>query len=61
MWSVGCIFAELLCRVPLFRGSSPVDQIKKIIDIVGTPHISDIKGSKEVSIYLFFFNFKKGN
>lgn len=37
IWSVGCIFAELLGREPLFRGTSHFDQIVKIFDIIGTP------------------------
>ena len=30
MWSVGCIFAELVERRPLFMGDSEIDQIFKI-------------------------------
>ena len=37
VWSVGCIFAELLGREPLFRGSSHYDQLVKIFDVIGTP------------------------
>ncbi|KAF0976015.1 hypothetical protein FDP41_004691 [Naegleria fowleri] len=37
LWSVGCIFAELLGREPLFRGTSSYDQIVKIFDVIGTP------------------------
>ena len=37
IWSVGCIFAELLGREPLFKGSSHYDQLVKIFDIIGTP------------------------
>jgi serine/threonine protein kinase len=47
MWSVGCIFAELLGRKVLFQGSNPVDQLKKIIAIVGTPAAEDIKSGSE--------------
>nr|XP_019815232.1 PREDICTED: cyclin-dependent kinase 6 isoform X1 [Bos indicus]XP_019815233.1 PREDICTED: cyclin-dependent kinase 6 isoform X1 [Bos indicus] len=32
LWSVGCIFAEMFRRKPLFRGSSDVDQLGKILD-----------------------------
>jgi serine/threonine protein kinase len=45
IWSVGCIFAELLGSDVLFRGSSPIEQIKHILRILGTPHTSDIRGS----------------
>ncbi|OQS03258.1 serine/threonine protein kinase, partial [Thraustotheca clavata] len=37
VWSVGCIFGELLGRRVLFPGKSYVDQLKVIIEVVGTP------------------------
>jgi len=43
LWSVGCIFAELLGRKPLFPGKDYLDQIHKIIDILGTPSPEDIE------------------
>ncbi len=46
IWSVGCIMAELLGRRVMFRGSNPSDQLRQIIKKMGTPHESDIKGSK---------------
>lgn len=30
MWSVGCIFAELMQREPLFAGRGEIDQINKV-------------------------------
>lgn len=30
MWSVGCIFAEMITRVPLFPGDSEIDEIFRI-------------------------------
>jgi serine/threonine protein kinase len=48
MWSIGCILGELLGRKVLFKGNCPVDQMKKIINILGTPEDpNDIKGSEE--------------
>lgn len=41
LWSVGCIFAEMFRRKPLFRGSSDVDQLGKILDIIGLPGEED--------------------
>jgi len=39
MWSVGCIFAEMVMRGnPLFPGDSEIDQIFKIFRILGTPN-----------------------
>ncbi|KAJ1767219.1 Cyclin-dependent kinase catalytic subunit, partial [Coemansia sp. RSA 2523] len=37
MWSVGCIFAEMVQRKPLFPGDSEIDEIFKIFRILGTP------------------------
>lgn len=35
LWSIGCIFAELLSLEPLFPGTSDIDQLGKIISILG--------------------------
>ena len=37
IWSVGCIFAELIEKKPLFTGDSEIDQIFKIFQFHGTP------------------------
>ncbi|KAI8674873.1 Cyclin-dependent kinase 1 [Fusarium keratoplasticum] len=37
MWSVGCIFAEMCTRKPLFPGDSEIDEIFKIFRTLGTP------------------------
>jgi len=37
MWGVGCIFAELLGRRPLFPGKDSLNQIQLIVSILGTP------------------------
>jgi len=39
MWSVGCIFGELLGRKPLFPGSDHVNQLATILDVIGTPNV----------------------
>src|SRR4051812_30465438 len=38
MWSVGCIFAEMVTRKPLFPGDSEIDEIFKIFRALGTPN-----------------------
>lgn len=35
MWSIGCIFAELLTREPLLQGKTEVDQLAKILVLAG--------------------------
>ena len=43
MWSVGCIFGELIIRDQLFKGSCEINQIDKIFHTVGGPNIKDWK------------------
>lgn len=37
VWSVGCIFAELLRRKILFEAPGPMEQLQMIIGLLGTP------------------------
>ncbi|XP_032502057.1 mitogen-activated protein kinase 11 isoform X5 [Phocoena sinus] len=37
IWSVGCIMAELLQGKALFPGNDYIDQLKRIMEVVGTP------------------------
>lgn len=37
VWSVGCIFAELLSRAPLFDGEGELATLAKINDLLGCP------------------------
>ena len=43
IWSIGCIFAELLGRQPLFPGDNYLDEIQKIISVLGSPTESDLE------------------
>ena len=38
IWSIGCIFAELILKKPFFKGDYEIEQIYKIFSILGTPH-----------------------
>ncbi|XP_078177795.1 mitogen-activated protein kinase 4 [Carex rostrata] len=42
VWSVGCIFAELLGRKPIFPGTECLNQLKLIINVLGTVSESDM-------------------
>lgn len=42
VWSVGCIFAELLGKKPLFPGEDYIHQLQLIIACVGTPKDEDL-------------------
>lgn len=43
VWSVGCIFAELLGRKPIFPGTECLNQLKLIINILGSQREADIE------------------
>ena len=45
IWSVGCIFAELLGRRILFQAQGPIEQLNLIIDLLGTPSPSEMKNA----------------
>jgi len=36
-WSIGCIFAEMVNKKPIFQGDSEIDELFKIFQILGTP------------------------
>lgn len=42
MWSIGCIMAELYTGKSLFPGKSTINQIEKIIEVMGKPSSVDI-------------------
>ena len=42
MWSVGCIFGELLGGKPMFPGTSTLSQINKVLEVTGKPSREDI-------------------
>lgn len=37
VWSIGCIFSELLTREPLFQGKNEVGQLSAILTLLGNP------------------------
>lgn len=43
VWSVGCILCELIGRKPIFTGKDHLDQIKKILAVIGTPSEVDME------------------
>ena len=47
MWSIGCIFAEMILNRPLFPGTSVSDQITRIFTIVGSEGMQEFPDYKE--------------
>lgn len=54
IWSIGCIIAELLGRTPLFPGEDFLDQVQRVISVLGTPSTEDMKyiGNKDAIKYI---------
>ena len=46
MWSLGCIFAEMLRGKPLFAGTSTLNQLEKICEVVGKPNDDEVTAMK---------------
>lgn len=43
IWSVGCIFGEIMTREPLFPGRDYVHQLKLITELLGTPDDASLR------------------
>lgn len=48
IWSVGCIFVEMINGRPLFPGSADADQLQRIFKTLGTPSASSWPGVTEL-------------
>ncbi|CAN6821575.1 unnamed protein product, partial [Brassica oleracea] len=51
MWSVACLFAELLNGEPIFPGKTEIDQLKKIYELCGSPDENNWPGVSEMPLY----------
>ncbi|EGF77844.1 hypothetical protein BATDEDRAFT_13581 [Batrachochytrium dendrobatidis JAM81] len=51
MWSVGCIFAELMLRTPYFAAETDIGQLQTIFRALGTPTEEDWPGLKSLPDY----------
>jgi len=54
-WSLGCIFAEMITRKPLFPGDSEIDQLFRIFRILGTPTETNWPGVSSLPDYKAVF------
>ncbi|XP_055961549.1 cyclin-dependent kinase C-2 C isoform X2 [Mercurialis annua] len=53
LWSVGCVFAELLIGKPLLKGRTEVEQLHKIFKLCGSPSEEYWKQCKLPNISIF--------
>ncbi|XP_071711602.1 cell division control protein 2 homolog A-like [Rutidosis leptorrhynchoides] len=49
VWSIGCIFAEMVNREPLFKGKSEIDVLLCIFKMMGTPNEDTLPGVTSIS------------
>ena len=49
-WAAGCVIAELILGQPLFRGKNELDQLAKIVQILGPPTLNEWPGLKELPL-----------
>ncbi|KAF0684982.1 Aste57867_23011 [Aphanomyces stellatus] len=54
MWSVGCIFGEMLLRRVWFDGASDIDQLNLMFRALGTPQEQEWTDAKSLPFFLDF-------
>ncbi|CAJ0600943.1 unnamed protein product [Cylicocyclus nassatus] len=61
MWSIGCIFAEMATKKPLFQGDSEIDELFRLFRILGTPTEAEWPGVSQLPDYKPTFPKWRGN
>ena len=51
IWALGCIFAEVITKKPLFQGDCQIDQIYKVFQLLGTPDENSWPGVSKLPFY----------
>lgn len=51
IWSIGCIFAEMASKRPLFQGDSEIDQLYRIFRVLATPNEQNWPGVSSLREY----------
>ncbi|CAK0762678.1 Mitogen-activated protein kinase 17 [Coccomyxa viridis] len=59
IWSIGCIFAEILLGKPLFPGRNVVHQLELITDLLGTPSAEVIAKVRNEKARRFLLNMRR--
>ncbi|KAI1733281.1 protein kinase domain-containing protein [Ditylenchus destructor] len=61
IWSIGCIFAEMARKKPLFQGDSEIDQLFRVFRILSTPTEENWQGVSQLPDYKPTFPKWSGN
>ena len=56
IWSVGCIFAELLTKKILFQGNVDLNVLQNIINLLGTPNNNNWPGFEDLRILFLYYS-----
>ncbi|KAI3644112.1 hypothetical protein MP228_010276 [Amoeboaphelidium protococcarum] len=59
MWSMGCIFAELMLRTPFLVGDTDLQQLETIFRALGTPSQNDWPGLDQLPNYVELTKYPK--
>uniref|UniRef100_A0A452ZZP9 mitogen-activated protein kinase n=2 Tax=Aegilops tauschii subsp. strangulata TaxID=200361 RepID=A0A452ZZP9_AEGTS len=59
IWSVGCIFAEMLIGKPLFPGKNVVHQLDLMTDVLGTPSAESLAKIRNEKARRYLSNMRK--
>ena len=51
LWAVGCIFGEMLNNSPLFPGDNDIQQLCRVLSVLGTPNETTWPGLTELPDY----------
>lgn len=54
IWSIGCVFAELIIGKPIFKANNELGTLSNIIEIIGCPNEENWPGVSQLPNYLPF-------
>lgn len=59
IWSIGCIFVEMVNLKALFPGNSETDELKRIFKITGTPSVEKWPGLADLPNWKVLRNYER--